>query len=233
MTQTPSSPPATVSPSPLSARALTARLKQRCPQPAGAMLNFYLRVHRGVSWLQQSEDCSVDMADARFLFAWIALNSLYAKWNPQLNLPATDHGARKEFLSRLCNHDCHEQIHQLLRSLRPQIKRLFENPYLSETFWRDPAHPKAKGWGMQDDKHLDTHLKHREVFALLEQIMSRLSVLRGQLVHGASTSKSKLNRGTLTTSQQLLEKLVPQFILLMIDRHCDDTWPEVCYPPQA
>ncbi len=102
---------------------------------------------------------------------------------------------------------------------------------MSPIFWRNPGHPKAKGWATQDVNHLDQHLKNREYGEVLHQVMERLFVLRGQIVHGASTRGSRHNRSALRFAAQLLEQFVPAILHIVIERGCGDDWPELCYPP--
>ena len=63
--------------------------------------------------------------------------------------------------------------------------------------------------------------------------MDRLFVLRGQLVHGGATGGGKLNRRSLQNCLALLRALLPVLLSIVIDKGCDDEWPELCYPPVA
>ena len=94
------------------------------------------------------------------------------------------------------------------------------------------GNPKAKGRATQDVNHLDQHLKQHDYAEVLNQTMERLFVLRGQIVHGASTRGSRHNRSALKTAAQLLEQFVPVFLHIVIERGCGDDWPELCYPPE-
>lgn len=40
--------------------------------------NLSLRVHRALSWLERSEQCSTEDIVSQFIFLWIAFNSAYA-----------------------------------------------------------------------------------------------------------------------------------------------------------
>ncbi len=174
-----------------------------------------------------------DQPEARFLFLWIALNSLYSRWNPQTNAPDADLHARRDFLQKLCQLDAEGAIPALLHQNRGLARKLLGNAYLVHVFWRDPLNAKAKGWGAEDANHIDSHFKHREYCTVLEQVVDRLFVFRGQLVHGASSSGSRLNRTTLRYCTEMLGRLVPLTIQLVMERGCNDDWPELCYPPVA
>jgi hypothetical protein len=111
------------------------------------------------------------------------------------------------------------------------VNKLLENFYLSNTFWRDPRNPKAKQWAAQDAHHLDRNLKDGAHNKVLAQVMDRLYVLRGQLMHGAATGGGKLNRQTLRYCLWLLELLTPLLIHVVIEHGRHDDWPDLCYPP--
>jgi hypothetical protein len=119
----------------------------------------------------------------------------------------------------------------MLHRCRSLLKRILGNGFLSNVFWRNPSHPKAKGWATEDANYLDRNLKSQDYCKVLDQVMERLFVLRGQLVHGASTGGSRLNRSSLHSSLQLLEQVLPLVQLVVIDRECSDDWPDLCYPP--
>jgi hypothetical protein len=55
--------------------------------------------------------------------------------------------------------------------------------------------------------------------------------LRGQIVHGAATRGSKLNRESLDRFRKVLESLLPVEVQLLIEHRADDDWPPLCYPP--
>ena len=84
-----------------------------------------------------------------------------------------------------------------LHTHRGLVKRILCDPYLSDTFWRDPENPRARGWATEDANHIDQHFKAHEYCTVLRQVSSRLFVFRGQIVHGASSGGSRLNRGSL------------------------------------
>lgn len=211
---------------------LKARFKLRCPAGNTAIQNWRIRTHRAISWYKDACECPPAMSEARFLFLWIALNSLYSRWDNLTNIPGRDGKARQDLIWRVYNGPGRAALELLVLNNRAIAKRLLENPYLSEAFWRDPANPKAKGFGADDANYLASNLKHREYGRILDQIFSRLYVLRGQIVHGAATSNSKLNKKTRDDCLQMLGLLVPAIIHLVIDHHREDEWPELCYPPQ-
>ena len=141
-----------------------------------------------------------------------------------------DTAARNDFLDKVCRMDP-PLIEQLLRRYRPLIKKLLEDPFLSNSFWKDPHHPKAKGWAAADANYLEQNLKDGAHCKLLCQTMDRLYVLRGQLVHGASTGGGRLNRKPLNYCLQLLSEIAPLVVHVVLEHGCGDDWPDLCYPP--
>ncbi len=68
-----------------------------------------------------------------------------------------------------------------------------------------------------------------ETPALLGVVLNRLYTLRNQLIHGGATWNGKVNRKQLRDCTQLLGKLLPVIIELMLD-HPEVEWGPACYP---
>ena len=60
--------------------------------------------------------------------------------------------------------------------------------------------------------------------------LDRVCVLRGQIVHGAATRGSSLNRAVLRQCSQVLEGLLPPILYLAIEHGAHDDWPLLCSP---
>jgi hypothetical protein len=211
--------------------ALKLRFKARCQASNNVYQNWQVRVHRSLSWTKRAMQFDQDQPEARYLFLWIALNSLYSRWNVQKNVPDQDSVARDGFLDKLCPQDAAPFADKLHRH-QGLVKKILSDPYLSEIYWREPDHPKAKGWAIADVNYLNLNFKNHDYAKVLKQVMQRLFVLRGQIVHGASTGGSRLNRSGLRYCLQLLEIFVPVIQHQVIERGCNDEWPDLCYPPQ-
>lgn len=56
-------------------------------------------------------------------------------------------------------------------------------------------------------------------------------VLRGQIVHGAATRGSRLNRDTLLQAVELFEGFLVPMLHLAVEHGAHDDWPPLCYPP--
>ena len=212
--------------------ALKARFKAKCVVGDSTQQNWQIRVHRAISWYKDACGCPEDLSEARFLFLWISLNSLYSHWDNQQNIPGKDGQARQKFVWRICDAHGKPVFAQLFQQHRGLVKKLLENPYLAEIFWRSPSDPKAKGWGTVDANYLAANLKNGEIGRVFDQVLSRLYVLRGQMFHGAATSGSRLNAKTRQYCLEMLRLLVPPILHIVIEYHREDEWPELCYPPQ-
>lgn len=216
---------------PLTHAALRLRFKQRQQETGGVYQNWQIRVHRALSWMKRAEDLPADtQPEARFLFLWIALNSLYARWNARENLPDKDAAAREDFLREFCRMDGNA-IGQFLRAHKPIIKKLLGDKFLWYLFWANPESPDVERRAKEDLFHLDGNLKKQDYFRVLVQLLYRAAVLRGQIVHGASTGGSKLNRESLSNAAELLGELIPLILHTVIEHGDHNDWPDLCYPP--
>jgi hypothetical protein len=220
-----------IEPVDLSPASLRTRFRQQCAATRDVYQNWQIRVHRCLSWLDRAVEFPEAELEARFLFLWIALNSLYSRWDAGKNAPDGDSAARSAFLDRICRMDA-GRVAVVLHGNHGLLKRVLGDPYLSQIFWRNPDDPKSKGRATEDVHRLDCHLKRREYATVLKQALDRVFVLRGQIVHGASTRGSRLNRAGLKYGTQLLGHVVPAIVHIVIERCCGDDWSELCYPPE-
>ena len=215
----------------MSADALKARFKPKCVALGTAHKNWQVRVHRAISWLRRAGEFGTDQQpEARFLYLWIALNALYSRWNAERNMPDGDGASRVDFFRQLCDWNG-PAFEGLMRQQRGLAKKILQNPYIAFVFWKNPDHPKARGWATEDANYLDRNLKNGDFCKVVEQVMDRLFVLRGQIVHGASTGGSRLNRTSLATALKFLEVFVPLAIHIAVEHGANDDWPELCYRP--
>ena len=203
-------------PTSLDPDSLKARFKVRCNESNNVHQNWQIRVHRSLSWAKRASSFGADQSEAKFLFLWIALNCLYSRWNAERNAPDADTKSRDEFFEKVCGFD-EDSIAKKLHAHRGLVKKLLADPYLSEVFWRDPDNPKAKGWAASDSNYIDVNFKAHAYCKVLTQVMQRLFVLRGQIVHGASTGGSSLNRSSLKYCVELIQLLVPMFQQIVIE----------------
>lgn len=209
---------------------LKARFKERCAQTNNQYQNWQIRVHRALSWYRRAWELSAEDVDVQFMLLWVAFNSLYARWDSERNAPFYDSASRNSFLESL-HRDSGGAFDKLLQGQRGLVLKHLENPYLSPTFWRDPESSKAKHYATEDARYIDANFKQGQHLRVLKQLFDRLYVLRGQLMHGAATGGSKLNRKTLSHGVLMLMSLMPVIFETVIEHGSHDDWPDLCYPP--
>lgn len=74
-------------------------------------------------------------------------------------------------------------------------------------------------------------LFNKDSAGTLSVVFSRLYTLRNQLVHGGASWNSTLNRKQINDGNNLLMKLLPIIIKIMIDNP-QEYWSPVSYPVQ-
>ena len=111
---------------------------------------------------------------------------------------------------------------------RDEILKLAENKYLDPRLWQNPSEP-----GNLRRRYFEATSLFFEKRWLDLAILTfeRVYVLRGQLVHGAATRGSRLNRETLEQSLTILEQLLLPMLEVVIEQLANDDWPPLCYPP--
>ena len=193
--------------------------------------NLRLRVHRALSWLDRAEQA--EDVDGRFIFLWIAFNAAYATEINE-NQRLSEQETFKSFLEKLCTLDKAKRIDALVwQEFSGSIRVLLDNPYVFQSFW---DHQSGKideaTWKQRfaKGKHdAQQALASGNTPALLGVLFNRLYTLRNQLIHGGATWNGAVNRDQLRDCTNLLGKLVPLIIELMMDNP-DTLWGNACYP---
>jgi hypothetical protein len=182
---------------------------------------------RGLSWLARSDAAENDLED-RFISLWIAFNAIYAKAGEE-KAAGGDHATWQGFLAEIVKLDTSDILGDLLHRNQVSILRLVQNKYLFRPFWnRQPNADSALKMACTDAVlNLANHL----TTGIMEELFERLYVLRAQVFHGAATRGSKLNRTNLRMGVDLLAKLVPAMIAIMLAAGPKVDWGEVCFPP--
>jgi hypothetical protein len=172
-----------------------------------------LRCKRARSWLRRAR-AVVDPADldARFIFLWIALNSLYgqAKYRLRPDERTPEFDDIRHFA------DCmfrvgRGTIQRVLRvpRLQPDIQALFDDRYLDNACWRRWDEKGIVDTAARESSCVDPPTKYQNH---LSTLLNRLYVLRNQVFHGCSTHRSSKNRISLEAAVPVLEHLVVVFI---------------------
>lgn len=207
-------------------------LKQRHRQVRdGYPADLNLRIHRALSWWQRAS--MADDMDGRFIFLWIAFNAAYATEIDD-DCRLSEQATFKAFLERLCALDEAGQINALVwNEFSGSIRVLLDTHYVFQSFW-DWQSGKI---GREVWEERFERAKRRAHFALgsgntallLGEVFNRLYTMRNQLVHGGATWNSSVNRGQMRDCTNLLGKLVPLMIALMLE-HPEIVWGNACYP---
>jgi len=197
----------------------------------GYPADLNLRVHRALSWLKRSE--MADDEDGRFIFLWIAFNAAYACEIDE-GCGLSEQAAFKTFLERLCALDSGKRIDNLVwQEFSGGIRVLLDTPYVLQSFWDFQAGKVGEAeWQVhfaKGKKVAQQALAGGRTPVLLGVVFNRLYTLRNQMIHGGATWNGKVNRKQLHDCAQLLGKLVPEIIGLMLD-HPEIDWGPACYP---
>lgn len=209
---------------------LRPRFKAICKATEQRFQNYQIRVHRALSWWERARELdSAEHPDGRLLYGWIAFNSLYGVWDEMSGGPAKDRETWQQFLSRAFTWDTDELLPRQLRQYREQVLQLLENKYLDMQFWRRRNGASGNHHGRRSRG--PSLFVERRWCELLIAAFDRVYVLRGQIVHGAATRGSRLNRRALIGAVELLEAFLAPIVHLAIEHGPHDDWPPLCYPP--
>jgi hypothetical protein len=210
-------------------KMLRRGFKAVCKATDNRFQNYQIRVHRSLSWLERALELDPEtQPDGRLLYAWIAFSSLCGRWDLEAGYPVRDKECREAFLEMLMGIDRAGMLGEKIVALESDILWLLENKFLDPRFWKDPDKP----GNVRAKYHLALRLYHDKNWGgIMQHTLDRIAVLRGQIVHGAATRGSSLNRESLNRCRTILEALLPVILQLVIEHRADDDWPPLCYPP--
>ena len=191
-----------------------------------------VRVHRALSWLDRAEQCQDDN-DAKVIFLWIAFNAAYAN-----DIFSEQRPRECElfylFLKRLCDMDDKNRLENIVWvEFTKSIRILLNNQYIYQPYW-DYLNNKIseESWKSRFTRAkaaANTALGKRDTPKVLEIVLSRVYILRNQLIHGGSTWNSQVNRNQIRDYAKFMECLVPVVIEIMMD-NSGEMWGQPCYP---
>lgn len=204
-------------------RALPAEVRE-------ANEGFRIRVWRALSWLERAEGSDPGDLEGRFIAAWIGFNALYGQLDPERHAWG-DREAWSAFLAHIWRIDSEERLSKAMTRRQMRVLRIIEDKYLSHRFWLegDAAKPTIH----QELRDTMTWFGGPKMLKVLQLLFDRLYVQRNQLLHGASTKGSKLNRRPLREGGELLIELLAVIIEVMIARGAAEDWGELCFPPEG
>ena len=194
--------------------------------------NLALRLHRALSWLNRAEQLADD-ADTEFILLWIAFNAAYAtEIDERYRLSEQAHF--REFVGKLISLDTQKRFPTLVwTEFSGSIRVLLDNPYVFQDFWsHHRGEIEAADWQHRFEaakKAAHQALSRMDTETVLVIALSRIYVLRNQLMHGGATWNSSVNRDQVRDCGRLLAKLVPLILEVMLD-HPDTLWGDACFP---
>jgi len=190
-----------------------------------------IRFHRACSWLAESE-LLIDRQeyDSALIHQWIGFNALYSRWDAVRQEPLLDRQTWTEFLRRIVALDRDSLFSDFLQDHKPQLFQLLENGYLTKYFWRDPHAANSSRAGNGVFKARDYYLAGKW-HLILEEILDRVYLLRCQLMHGAASRNSKLNREALSQCVATMDEFLKLVLFVWTQTGYDQDWGLLCYPP--
>jgi hypothetical protein len=194
-----------------------------------------LRVHRALSWLHRAEQLArADDLDGEFIFLWIAFNAAYAT-EIEEKYRESEQQTFRAFLQKLADLDAARNRFEGLtwQEFPKSIRVLLDNRYVFADFWHwqngslTEAEFDARFAAANKAAHVA--LGRQDTVTVLAIVLSRIYVLRNQLVHGGATWGSSVNREQLRDCTNFMAKLVPLVIEVMMD-HPGTLWGQGTYP---
>lgn len=196
--------------------------------------NLNLRVHRALSWLHRAEQLGgQEDADSQFILLWIAFNAAYATEIDE-RFRLSEQETFRAFLAKLVQLDTQGRIAELVWTEFPKsIRVLLDNKFVFQDFWnfQNGSLP-ADEWKRRfadARKKAKTALGAHDTVSVLAIVLSRIYTLRNQLIHGGATWGGSVNREQMRDCVNLMGKLVPLIIEVMMD-HPQTLWGDACYP---
>ena len=209
--------------------------KRHRVERGGYPQSLSLRVHRALSWLNRAEQLQAGKdVDGQFIFLWIAFNAAYATEIDERYRVSAQVTSRA-FLRRLVKLESPKRRveHLVWDEFPGSIRVLLDNPYVFKPFWDFQAGLIAEDeWRRKfaaARRAAHRALSSQNTVTVLGIVLSRIYVLRNQIIHGGATWGSGVNRDQLRDCTNFMGKLVPVVIETMMD-HPEAEWGEPCYP---
>lgn len=190
-----------------------------------------VRFHRAFSRLDQAEKLDPDQdSDLVLIQQWVALNALYGTWDEEGREPTGDRPAWKSFLERILSIDEAEYIRAVLVEHKQLVLAILGNAYLNRHYWQEPRE-QSMGRFRSASRRAHSWYFEKRWLIIMEQFTERIYLLRCQIIHGAATCGSRLNRDALRRCTRMMELLNPAILRVWIENGVDEDWGPLCYPP--
>ncbi|MDP7008920.1 MAG: hypothetical protein QGI78_05040 [Phycisphaerales bacterium] len=202
---------------------------------AGTHDAIRLRMHRAFSWMRKAQGFEVpEDADAKLIFSWIGLNTLYAKWDSNIDNRQPEWQVREEFLRWMVQQDATGRVQQVLLDNRKHCDRLLSEEHLINSYWGNPTEEEARKARTKPRKIGKHYHDSDEVIKVLIPLIKCVAMLRSQLVHGQSTYGSSANREVVEAGAKVMFDLVMTLLQIVAEDGLwedDSVWQPVPYPP--
>lgn len=198
----------------------------------GQHQNLALRVHRALSWLKRAEQLGDD-PDGRFIFLWVVFNAAYAT-DIDEKYRLSEQETFRNFIRKLVELDKKSRLSGLVwNEFTGSIRLLLDNPYVFQEFWDfKNGRLTEEEWKRRFANAREAAKKAlaaRDTVTVLCIALSRIYLLRNQLVHGGATWGGSVNRDQLRDAVNLMGKLAPLVIEIMMDSP-DTLWGDASFP---
>ena len=202
--------------------------------------NNQRRIKRMDTWIRLAEEApGEDKAHLRFLFYWIAYEAAYQTHETG---EAGKTSRRQELHCKLARHD-RGKLQGILHAQSDNIVHLLELRQADPSFWKrwnedaDVETPKA--WETTFGRRVGSAKKRlneavrsgvkKAISATLNNLFRNLSVVRNQIVHGASAGHDSHGRTQVILGAKLLKAFIPCF-RDSIESNIQEDWGAPPYP---
>lgn len=193
--------------------------------------NTNIRMHRAFSWLSRADECDeTGDNDVKLMCLWIAFNALYNQWDASAREPKPDRLGWSHFISRIAGLDKGGLLGAFLLEQQSLVYSILESEHLNQWFWEDPNATRAAQAKKARRVAPSLYLEHKWA-SITEYAVDRVYLLRCQLVHGAASVDSQLNREPLEHCTRFLRGLVSTTAMIIIENGASEDWGLLCYPP--
>lgn len=199
--------------------------------------NWAIRIHRAHSWfskamaLAQDQEASREFAEAKLVMLWVALSALASRWDADKGQPRPESADMYQFFDAFADMAGDQLIVDFVGRHKSVLRRLLANKFLRMDFWKNPFDPKLPDLIEASQKLIARADEPKIAQLIIKESLYRVFILRGQLVHGASTAGSKLNREALADAQTFLQNFIPVVIQVCLEQGLACEWPPICFPP--
>lgn len=193
-----------------------------------------IRFHRACSWLDAALKVDRESSlDQVLILQWTAFNALYGIWNPERNEALPDRQSWKDFLTHIFQIDSDNNLGTIIARNRTRILAILASDHLDRIYWNyvDSARPEPAAARPSMQRRAIMWFIEERWLTIAESVLDRVYLLRCQLIHGAATCGSGLNRDPLRDCTQLLDEVIPAILEVWIARGAREDWGLLCYPP--